>query len=166
MRQVGVVDLNSCEGAHGSLYHLGVVAVGGVGRTNDLMHAEPVAGADDRAEIARILDAIQSEGEGEIRQNWRIQGAFAENSDDTLRRTEPAHLLDLGARGKERSDRVAVRSETACAVRGETVFDDEGNEFEILTQFGHTFLAFSDKKTTFVTEFFLLQRTHHFDLCL
>ncbi len=56
--EIDIVDTNASEGTHRGLNDLGVIAVGGVERTEDIMNAKPIASADDRAEIARVLDAV------------------------------------------------------------------------------------------------------------
>ena len=41
------------------MYHFGVIAVGGVERTNDIMDTKPIAGTDDGAQIAGVLNAVK-----------------------------------------------------------------------------------------------------------
>jgi hypothetical protein len=46
------------------LYHFGVPSIDSIFRTDDVGDAKPVGDADDGAQVARILDAIEGDGEG------------------------------------------------------------------------------------------------------
>ena len=52
------------DGAGGGADDLGVPLVGGVGREEDLLHAEGFGGAEERAEVAGILKAFEDKGDG------------------------------------------------------------------------------------------------------
>ena len=52
-----------CKTSHCSLYHFGVISVGGVLAAVDGVDAEPIGYTDDGAEVARILHAIERECE-------------------------------------------------------------------------------------------------------
>ena len=56
------MDTDTGEGTHGGLHDFGVIAIGSVERADDIVNAEPIAGADDGAEIAGVLDSVQSQG--------------------------------------------------------------------------------------------------------
>ena len=59
LRQIGISEVYSREGPHSGLHDLRVITVCCIGRANNLMHTEPVAGAYYSAEIARVLDAVE-----------------------------------------------------------------------------------------------------------
>jgi hypothetical protein len=46
------------------LHHFGVPSIDSIFRTDDVGDAKPVGDADDGAQVARILDAIEGDGEG------------------------------------------------------------------------------------------------------
>ena len=47
--------------SHRGLYHFGVIGIGGVFAAIDGVDAEPVGNADDGAEVAGILNAVESD---------------------------------------------------------------------------------------------------------
>ena len=55
------MESNAGKGTHGSLNDLGIEAVSRVQGAEDIVHSEPVAGADDGAEVSRVLDSVQSQ---------------------------------------------------------------------------------------------------------
>ena len=66
--KVYVERANPEDGAHACLYALGVVGTGAVPVAKDVAHAKPIRKAEDGAQVAGILDAIEREGEalGEV----------------------------------------------------------------------------------------------------
>ena len=60
-REVLIDDFHAGEASHRRLHHLRGVGIGGVGTAENGLDAEPVGNADDGAEVARVLDAVESE---------------------------------------------------------------------------------------------------------
>lgn len=132
-QQVGIVHLYPSQSTHGGLYHFGIEAVGSIVGTEDVMHAKPVAGANDSPQITRVLDAVKGKDKSVVPIGGygircvRRQGVslFAEHSDDALRRAQGGHLLYLG--------------------RGSIVGGYEEFELESVLEFADTFLSLRDK---------------------
>ena len=61
LQEVTVYNMYVRKASHRGLYHLGVVGVGRVFAAIDGVDAEPVGNADDGAEVAGVLDAIERE---------------------------------------------------------------------------------------------------------
>lgn len=57
------VNADAGEGAHAGVDDLLVEEVRGVGREQDAVEGEPVGEAEERADVAGILEAIEREGE-------------------------------------------------------------------------------------------------------
>ena len=49
------------DASHRGLYHLGIVTVGSIFRTEDGLDAKPVGNADDGAQVARVLNAVEGQ---------------------------------------------------------------------------------------------------------
>ena len=60
---VCVVDADSRDAAHGSLYHLGGIGVNGQRAAYDVTDAKPIGGPDDGAQIAWVLHAVETKDE-------------------------------------------------------------------------------------------------------
>ena len=58
-----VVNIHMGDTPHRGLHDLGIVGVGAVFATVDGVDAEPVGNADDGAEVAGILHAVEHQGE-------------------------------------------------------------------------------------------------------
>lgn len=54
-----VFYLHSCYAAHRSLNHLRIVYVGSILTAVDMGDAKPVGDADDGAQVARVLNAVE-----------------------------------------------------------------------------------------------------------
>ncbi len=63
--QIYIYNVYARDASHGGLYYLRIPGIDGVFATVDLFYAKPVGYADDGAEVAGILDAV--EGQGEVR---------------------------------------------------------------------------------------------------
>ena len=61
--EVIIIYVYARDAAHRGLYHLGVPGVGSVGAADEGGDAEPVGDADDGAEVAGVLYAVEGEGE-------------------------------------------------------------------------------------------------------
>ena len=59
LAEVGLLDAGAEYAAHSGLHNLGIVATHGVGAAHDVAHAEPVGGANDGAQIAGVLYAVE-----------------------------------------------------------------------------------------------------------
>ena len=75
----------ACDCTHGGLYDFRAEAVGGVQRADDVAYTEPVGRADDRTEVTRVLNIVESEVECAGLDNWQVILRFAEDTDTALR---------------------------------------------------------------------------------
>ena len=96
LRQVKIMYAHARNGTHRSLYHLGTETVGSCGRADDVVDAKPVAKADDSAEIAWVLDAVESQGQrvgsrDERRGLWDIE--HRQHILGSLHETDLLHLV-------------------------------------------------------------------------
>ena len=90
------MQLYTGHGSHGGLYGLGVIDVGGAGRTEDVPDAEPVGNAHDGAQVARVLYIVQCQAErlADGFRGGRVVG-LAEYGKDFLRRFQQAGTRQL-----------------------------------------------------------------------
>ena len=57
------MDVHAGDASHRGLHHLGVIHISRVKAAIDVGNAKPVGYADDGAEIPRVLDAVEHQGE-------------------------------------------------------------------------------------------------------
>ena len=62
--KISIYNVHARNAAHRGLYHFGVPSIDSIFGTDDVGDAKPVGNADDGAQVARILDAIEGDGEG------------------------------------------------------------------------------------------------------
>ena len=59
LEEISIYNVYARDAAHRGLNHLGIVSVDGIFGANDIGNAKPVGYADNGAEVAGVLDAIQ-----------------------------------------------------------------------------------------------------------
>ena len=89
--QRAILHRGAEDAAHGGLHHLGVEAGDGVGRADDTPQAKPVGSADDGAQVAGILQAVEHQREGML-------PGFAKGAEVAAK--EHPHLIGALLRGE------------------------------------------------------------------
>ena len=57
--KINIMNAYARKRAHRGLYHLGVITIRCVKGTDDIVDPEPIASTDDRAQVPRVLNAIE-----------------------------------------------------------------------------------------------------------
>ena len=64
--EVGGVRAHASEGAHAGVNDFLMKQIGAVGREDDAVEGKPVGNAEEGADIARVLHAVEGEGEAAV----------------------------------------------------------------------------------------------------
>ena len=110
-RLVGQSDTS--DAAHGGLYHLRTICIGGIGRADDLSDAKPVGNTYDGTEVARVLYAIEHQGQVVLWDDNVLLCWYTEYADDTLRVLQEARLSEVVIGGEVVVGKRVVRSQGA-----------------------------------------------------
>ncbi len=135
----GQAEDGACRGAD----YLGVPGIDGVGREEDLLRAKGFCGADERAEVAGVLEAFEDEGDGLLLRRGRVKARDEDGRGDALRRCgfdgagEDVAAEGKNAGGSEAEERRAIE-DVLTAIAEEEGFEGEAGA----ESFGNEVLAF------------------------
>jgi len=159
--EIGGVDADAGEGAHAGVDDFLVEEVGGVGGEEDAIEAEPVGEAEERADVAGILQAVEGEGEAVVEGAGRER--FAVEAADGEERGRCREMADTGHFGGGDFDDARRRGGAGGGRRG----GGGGVDFEEGKaggeEFGDDFLALDDEEAERLAMFFVAEGAEALD---